>query len=85
MTIAVSVEESHKSVSLVTGNLDLDLTEARVELLRVDLVVAIKGVEVSEGSAEATDGLSTTGLDLLTDSSENYKKKRKELGNQAVS
>ena len=85
MTIAVSVEESHKSVSLVTGNLDLDLTEARVELLSVDLVVAIEGVEVSESSAEATDGLGTTGLDLLTDSSENYKKKRKELGNQAVS
>ena len=70
VTIAVSVEKSHNSVSLGTGNSDLDLTEARVELFSIDLVVSIEGVEVSESSAEATDGLGTTSLDLLTDASE---------------
>ena len=77
VTITIGVEESHESVSFVTGDSDLDLAEARPELLSVDLVVTIEGVEVSEGSAEGTDGLSTTGLDLLTDSSEDYNRDRK--------
>jgi hypothetical protein len=42
----------------------LDLTKTRVELFLIDLVVAIKTVEVSEGSSKSTDGLSTSGFDL---------------------
>ena len=68
--ITISVEEGHEGGGLLSGDLDLDLAETRVELLGVDLVVAIEGVEVSEGSTEAADGLSTAGLDLLTNSLE---------------
>ena len=73
MTIAVSVEEAHESRCLSTGNLNLDLTEARVELFGVDLVVAVEGIEVPEGSAETSNGLCTTGFDLLPNSFENYR------------
>jgi hypothetical protein len=49
---------------------DTDLAEAGVELLLVDLVVFVKGVEVAEGSGETADGLGAAGLDLLLDSVE---------------
>ena len=68
--IAVGVEERHDCSGIVPGDLELDLAEARVELLGIDLVVAIERVEVSEGSAEAADGLSPTGLDLRPDALE---------------
>ena len=70
MTIAIGVEKAHESAGFGTGNADLDLAETGIEFFGIDLVVAIEGVEVSEGSAEATDGLSTAGLDLLTNSLE---------------
>ena len=75
MTITVSIEEGHEGVGFGTGDLDLDLAEAGVELLGVNLVVAVEGVEVSEGSAETSDGLSTTCLDLGSNSVENYSQK----------
>ena len=59
-------------VGLGAGDLELDLAESTVELVAVDLVVSIKGVEVSEGSSETTDGLGTSGLDLGTDFLESY-------------
>ena len=59
-------------VGLGAGDLELDLAESAVELVAVDLVVSIKGVEVSEGSSETTDGLGTSGLDLGTDFLESY-------------
>lgn len=68
--IAVGVEETHKLVGLGAGDADLDLAKAGVELVSIDLVVAVEGVEVSESSAEASDGLGTTGLDLLANSLE---------------
>ena len=74
MTITIRVEKSHEGVGFVTGDADLDLAEAGVELLGVDLVVAVEGVEVSEGSAKTSDGLSTTSLDLFSNSLENYRK-----------
>lgn len=70
LTITVGIEEGHELVGLGAGNADLDLAKARVELFGIDLVVAVEGVEVSEGSAEASDGLGTTGLDLFTNSLE---------------
>lgn len=59
-------------VGLGAGDLELDLAESTVELVAVDLVVSIEGVEVSEGSSETTDGLGTSGLDLGTDFLESY-------------
>ena len=73
VTIAIGVEKGHECVSLSAGNSHLDLAETRVELLSVDLVVSIEGVEVPEGSSETSDSLGTTGLNLLSDSVENYK------------
>ena len=73
MTIAVSVEEAHERGSLGTGNLNLDLAESRVELFGVDLVVAVEGIEVPEGSAETSNSLCTTGFDLCANSFENYR------------
>ena len=73
MTIAVSVEEAHERRSLSTANLNLDLAETRVEFFGVDLVVAVEGIEVPEGSAETSNGLCTTGFDLLPNSFENYR------------
>ena len=72
MTIAIGVEKAHKSVGFGAGNADLDLTEARVEFFGIDLVVAVEGVKVSEGPAETSDSLSSTGLNLCTYSLENY-------------
>ena len=71
MTIAICVEEGHELVGLIAGDRELDLTESRVELVGVNLVVAIEGVEVSEGSSETSDCLSTTSLDLSSYSLEN--------------
>ena len=73
MTIAISVEKAHELISLITGNSNLNLAESRVELFGVDLVVAVEGIEVPEGSAETSDGLCTTGFDLFPDSFENYR------------
>ena len=73
VTITVGVEEGHEGVGLGAGNLDLDLAETRVELLGVDLVVAIEGVEVSESSSETSDSLGTARLDLSSNSLENYR------------
>ena len=73
MTIAVSIEETHESRSLSTGDLNLDLAEARVELFGVDLVVAVEGIEVPESPAETSNSLCTTGFDLLPNSFENYR------------
>ena len=70
VTIAIGIEKAHKSVGFIARNADLDLTEAGVELLSVDLVVSIERVEVSEGSAEAANRLSTAGLDLRSDALE---------------
>lgn len=72
VAVAVQVEELHEGVSLGAADSDLDLAETAPELLSVDLFVTVERVEVSEGSAEATDGLSTSGLDLGTDVFENY-------------
>ena len=71
VTIAIGIEKAHESISFVAADTDLDLTETRVELLSVDLVVSIEGVEVPEGSSETSDCLGTTGLNLLSDSVEN--------------
>ena len=72
VTIAIGIEKAHESISFVAADTDLDLTETRVELLSVDLVVSIERVEISEGSSETSDGLSTTGLNLSSNSLENY-------------
>ena len=80
MTIAISIEQSHESISLLTGNLDLDLAESGVELFGIDLVVSIEGVEVSEGSSETSDCLGTTCVNLSFDFLENYTLKRHGLG-----
>lgn len=64
MTITVGVEEGHEGVGLVLGDANADLAESRVELLGVDLVVSVERVEVSEGSAETSDGLGTSSLNL---------------------
>ena len=71
MTVVVGIEETHEGVSLGSGDFELDLTEARVELIGVNLVVAVEGVEVAEGSSETSDGLGTSGLDLLSHFFEN--------------
>ena len=72
MTITVGVEKSHEAVGFSAGNADLDLAEAGVELLGVNLVVAVEGIEVSESSAETSDGLGTTCSDLGSNSLEDY-------------
>ena len=71
MTITVCVKEGHEGVGLGAGDLDLDLAQTGVELLGVDLVVAIERVEVSEGSSETSDGLGAASLDLSSNSLEN--------------
>ena len=65
--VAVDVEHAQECVGLFLGHVDLDLAEAGEELLRVDLVVAVEGVEVAEGPAEAADRLRATRLKLLLD------------------
>ena len=75
MTIAIGVEEGHECVSFSARDSHLDLAEARVELLSVDLVVSIEGVEVPEGSSETSDSLGTAGLDLCAYSLENYRRR----------
>ena len=79
VTITIGIEKAHKSVGFIARNADLDLTEAGVELLSVDLVVSIERVEVSEGSSETSDGLSTTGLNLSSNSFENYSNRKKSI------
>lgn len=71
VTIIIGVEETHELVGFGSGDLDLDLAKTRVELVGVDLVVAIEGVEVSEGTSETSDGLGSTRFDLLLDSLKN--------------
>lgn len=67
MTITVGVEKLHNCSSLCLCDLELDLAESAVELLGVDLVVSIEGVEVSESSSETTDSLGSSGLNLGAD------------------
>ena len=76
VTIAVSIEKAHESIGFVAGYTDLNLTKTRVELLGVNLVVTIERVEVSEGSSETSDGLSTTGLNLSSNFLENYSNRK---------
>lgn len=64
VTIIVSVEEAHDRVGLVAGDSDSDLAETRVEFIRVNLMVSVERVEVSEGSSKTSDRLSTSGRDL---------------------
>ena len=70
-TITIGVEEAHEGAGFVTGDADLDFTETRVELLSINLVVAVERIEVSEGSSETSDGLGTASLDLCFNSLEN--------------
>lgn len=72
MTVVVGVEKGHECVSLASGDSDADLAKTRVELVAVDLVVSVEGIEVSESSSETSDGLGTSCLDLLSDSLEDY-------------
>ena len=65
-------------VGFSLGNVDLDLSESTKELLGVDLLVAIEGVEVSEDSAQTTDGLGTSCLDLGSHLLENLKFTKRE-------
>ena len=76
MTITVGIEEAHELVGLGAGDLDLDLAQTGVELLGVDLVVAIERVEVSEGSSETSDGLGAASMDLSSNSLENCTSKK---------
>ena len=70
-TITIGVEEAHEGAGFVTGDADLDFTETGVELLSINLVVAVERIEVSEGSSETSDGLGTASLDLCFNSLEN--------------
>ena len=79
VAIAVGVEELHERGCFLLRDPHTDLAEPRVELLGVDLVVAVEGVEVPERPAEATDGLGAAGLDLILHSLENYTKKKQEI------
>ena len=81
-TVVVSVEECHQCVGLIPRDSDLDFTQAGVELVFVDLVVSIEGVEVPESSAEATDGLSTPGLNLRSNLLKNYRNDRQTVSNK---
>ena len=76
VTITVGVEKGHEAIGLGAGETDLDLAEAAVELLAVNLVVAIERVEVAESTSKATNGLSSTSFDLSADLLENYSKKK---------
>ena len=60
-------------VGFSLGDLDLDLSESTEELLCVDFLISIETVEVSEDSSQASDGLSTSGVDLGSHLVENYK------------
>ena len=77
MTITICVEKGHKGLSFGASYLDLDLAEAGVELLGVNLVVAIERVEVSEGSSETSDCLGTTSLNLGSNSFQNCIKRKR--------
>ena len=46
------------------GYLDLDLSESTEELLGVDFLISIETVEVSEDSSQASDGFSSSCVDL---------------------
>ena len=70
-TITISVKEAHEGAGFVTSDADLDFTETRVELLSINLVVAVERIEVSEGSSETSDGLGTASLDQCFNSLEN--------------
>ena len=59
--------------SLGLGNSDTDFAKSRVELSLVNLLVSIKGVEVTESSGESTDSFSTSSSDLGSDLVEDYR------------
>jgi hypothetical protein len=70
VTITVGIEEAHELVGLVSRDFNLDLAKATVELFSIDLVVAVERVEVPESSAETSDRLGTTSMNLLSHSLE---------------
>jgi hypothetical protein len=45
---------------------DTDVLETSEEFVGIAFAVSIDGVEVSEGSSETSDGLGTTGSELLS-------------------
>ena len=51
----------------------MDLSKSTEELLRINFLVSVKAVEVSEDSSQASDGLGTSGVDLGSHLVENYK------------
>ena len=51
----------------------MDLSKSTEELLRINFLVSVKAVEVSEDSSQASDGLSTSGVDLGSHLVENYR------------
>ena len=55
------------------SHINLDLSKSTEELLRINFLVSVKAVEVSEDSSQASDGLSTSGVDLGSHLVENYK------------
>ena len=76
VSVSVGVQELHQflnhglapNLNSYSGlgfcNVDLDLSQSTEELLGVDLLVSVEGVEVPEDSAQATDGLGSSSLDL---------------------
>ena len=46
------------------GDINLDFSESTEELVSIDLLVSVKAVEVSEDSSQASDGLSSSCVDL---------------------
>merc|ERR1740139_447191 len=70
-SLSLSVEgsaNSDKELVEVDVTIIIGVEKTRVELVGVDLVVAIEGVKVSEGTSETSDGLGSTRFDLLLDS-----------------
>ena len=55
------------------SHINLDLSESTEELLWINFLISVKAVEVSEDSSQASDGLSTSGSDLVSNLFENYK------------
>jgi len=72
VAIAICVEECHESTGFGASDADLNLAQARVELLGINLMVAIEGIEVSEGSSEASNCLSTARYELFPHARQNY-------------
>lgn len=56
------------------GNVAADVLESSEEFVGVTLSVAINRVEVSEGSSESSDGVSTSSMELSAHLVENYRR-----------